>query len=70
MGVFIAPTTIIAVVVDGTPDSPVVHRTWHCSVSGVCHCHVSCLLGFMRLTVEVFCLHVVPDSLVRSDFLL
>jgi hypothetical protein len=26
-GVFIAPTTILVVVVDGTPDSPVVHRT-------------------------------------------
>jgi hypothetical protein len=43
-GVFIAPTTILAVVVDGTPDSPVVHRTWHCSASGACH--VSCPLGF------------------------
>jgi hypothetical protein len=42
--VFIAPTTILAIVVDGTPDSLVVHRTWHCSVSGVCH--VSCPLGF------------------------
>jgi hypothetical protein len=28
----------------GAPDSPVVHRTWHCSVSGVCH--VSYSLGF------------------------
>jgi hypothetical protein len=28
----------------GTPDSPVVHRTGHCSVSGACH--VSDLLGF------------------------
>jgi hypothetical protein len=27
VGVFIAPTTILAVVVDGTPDSPVVHRS-------------------------------------------
>jgi hypothetical protein len=43
-GVFIALATILAVVVDGTPDSPVVHRTWHCSLSGVCH--VSRLLGF------------------------
>jgi hypothetical protein len=25
-GVFIAPTTILVVVVDGAPDSPVVHR--------------------------------------------
>jgi hypothetical protein len=43
-GVFIAPTTILAVVVDGAPDSPVVHRTWQCSVSGACH--VSYSLGF------------------------
>jgi hypothetical protein len=28
----------------GTPDSPVVHRTWHCSLSGACH--VSQPLGF------------------------
>jgi hypothetical protein len=42
--VFIAPTTILAVAVDGTPDSPVVHRTWHCSLSGAFH--VSCTLGF------------------------
>ena len=28
----------------GTPDSPVVHWTGHCSVSGACH--VSCSLGF------------------------
>jgi hypothetical protein len=44
LGVFIAPTTILAVDVDDAPDSSVVHRTWHCSVSGACH--VSCLLGF------------------------
>jgi hypothetical protein len=37
LGVFIAPTTILVVAVDGAPDSPVVHRTGHCSVSGVCH---------------------------------
>jgi hypothetical protein len=41
---YLAPTTILAVAVDGTPDSLVVHRTWHCSVSGACH--VSCSLGF------------------------
>jgi hypothetical protein len=40
VGVFIAPTTILVVVVDGAPDSPVVHRTWHCSVSGACHVRV------------------------------
>jgi hypothetical protein len=28
----------------GTPDSPVVHRTLHCSLSGACY--VSRLLGF------------------------
>jgi hypothetical protein len=28
----------------GAPDGPVVHRTWHYSVSDVCH--VSCLLKF------------------------
>jgi hypothetical protein len=44
LGVFIAPTTILVVVVDSTPDSLVVHRTWHCSLSGVCH--VSRPLGF------------------------
>jgi hypothetical protein len=43
-GVFISPTTILAVAVDGTPDSPVVHRTLHCSLSGACH--VSRLLEF------------------------
>jgi hypothetical protein len=44
LGVFIAPTTILVVAVDGTPDSPVVHRTGHCSMSGACH--VSAPLGF------------------------
>jgi hypothetical protein len=43
-GVFIAPTTVLAVAVDGTPDSPMVHRTGYCSLSGACH--VSCPLGF------------------------
>ena len=42
--VFIAPTTILVIAVDGTPDSPVVHWTWHCSLSG--SCHVSRPLGF------------------------
>jgi hypothetical protein len=36
-GVFIAPTTILVVAVDGTPDSSVVHLTEHCLLSGVCH---------------------------------
>jgi hypothetical protein len=44
LGVFIAPTTILVVVVDGTPDSPVVHWTLHCSLSDACH--VSRPLGF------------------------
>jgi hypothetical protein len=43
-GVFIAPTTIPVVAVDGTPDSPVVHQTWYCSLSS--DCHVSRALGF------------------------
>jgi hypothetical protein len=44
LGVFIAPTTILVIVVDGTPDSLVVHRTGHCSLSGAYH--VSRPLGF------------------------
>jgi hypothetical protein len=64
---------LIAIVVDGTPDSPVVHRTWHCSVSGACHVNYS--LGLERLTIGVLCLLATPDSPVahqtcpvRSDF--
>jgi hypothetical protein len=37
VGVFIALTTILVVAVDGVQDSPVVHRTWHCSLSDACH---------------------------------
>jgi hypothetical protein len=44
LGVFIAPTTILAVAIDGTPDSPVVHRIGYCSLFGACH--VSRLFGF------------------------
>jgi hypothetical protein len=44
LGVFIAPTTILAVAVDGTPDSPMVHQTWQCSLSGAYH--VNKPLGF------------------------
>jgi hypothetical protein len=44
LGVFIAPTTILAVVVDGALDSPVVHRIGHYSLSGACN--VSTPLGF------------------------
>jgi hypothetical protein len=49
----------------GAPDSSVVHRTWHCSLSGVCH--ISKPLGLERLTVEVLCLLAAPDSPVCSD---
>jgi hypothetical protein len=44
LGIFIAPTTILAVAGDGASDSPVVHRIGHCSLSGACH--VSMSLGF------------------------
>jgi hypothetical protein len=44
LGVFIAPTTILVVAVSGAPDSPVVHWTWYCLLSGACH--VSRPLGF------------------------
>jgi hypothetical protein len=47
-GVFIAsnqlPSRWLTLLSMGTPDSPVVHRTWHCSLSGACH--VSQPLGF------------------------
>jgi hypothetical protein len=43
-GVFITPTTILAVAGDGAPDSLVVHRTGHCSLSDAFH--VSMSLGF------------------------
>jgi hypothetical protein len=44
LGVFIAPTTILVVIVDGAPDSSVVHQTGQCLLSGVCH--ISTSLGF------------------------
>jgi hypothetical protein len=44
LGVF-APTTILAVVGDGAPDSPVVHRIGHCSLSGACHVSTSLEFG-------------------------
>jgi hypothetical protein len=53
-GVFIAPTTILVVVVDGTPDSPVPTTSvdrW----------------SLERLTIEVFCPLAAPDSPERSD---
>jgi hypothetical protein len=43
-GEFIALTTILAVAVDGAPDSPVVHQIGNYSVSSACH--VSGPLGF------------------------
>jgi hypothetical protein len=43
-GVFIVPTTILAVAGDGAPDSPVVDRTGQCSMSSACH--VSGPFGF------------------------
>jgi hypothetical protein len=38
------PSCWLSLLSMGTPDSPVVHRTWHCSLSGVCH--VIMPLGF------------------------
>jgi hypothetical protein len=73
LGVFIAPTTILAVADDGAPDSPMVHRTGHCSLSGACH--VSTPLGLEWLTIGFLCHLAAPDSPVahqtcpvRSDF--
>jgi hypothetical protein len=43
-GVFIALTIILAVVVDGAPESLVVQQTGHYSLSGACH--ISTPLGF------------------------
>jgi hypothetical protein len=50
----------------GTPNSSVVHRTWHCSVSGTCH--VSRPLDLELSTIEVLCSLAALDSPVRSDF--
>jgi hypothetical protein len=65
-GVFIALTTILAVPVDGTPDSPV------CTEHGTVHCPVPATSadrwGLERLTVEVSCPLAALDSPVRSDF--
>jgi hypothetical protein len=44
----------------GTPDSPVVHQTLHCSLSG--ECHVSRPLGFRAVDVDVVCPFAAPDS--------
>jgi hypothetical protein len=57
----------------GTPDSPVVHRTWHCSLSSACH--FSRPLGFGevdRWSPLSSCgtgqSGGTTDSLVQSDF--
>jgi hypothetical protein len=68
LGVFIAPTTILVVAVDGAPDRTLF--TFRCV-------HISTRWCLERLTVEVLCLVVASDSpvahrtcSVRSDFLL
>jgi hypothetical protein len=50
----------------GTPDSPVVHRTQHCSLLSDAR-HVSRPLGFGVVDVEGFCPFAASDSPVRSD---
>jgi hypothetical protein len=80
LGVFIAPTTILAVAGDGAPDSPVVHRTvrW-CTGQDIVQCPVratsAARWGLERLTVEALCHVAALDSPVahrtcpvRSDF--
>jgi hypothetical protein len=59
LGVFIAPTTIPAVVVDGHTGC----STVHCPVSATS----ADRWGLERLTIEVFCLLATPDSLVHPD---
>jgi hypothetical protein len=68
-GVFIAPTTILAVgcsfLSTGTPDSPV--RTWHPAI----HCPVLATSadrwGLEKLTIEFVCPCGAPNSPVRPD---
>jgi hypothetical protein len=60
VGVFIAPTTILAIDVDDTPDSPVVHRIGHCSLSSPTTSADH--WGLERLTIEVFCPLAAPYS--------
>jgi hypothetical protein len=60
LGVFIAPTTIPVVAVDGHTG----HSTVHCPMSATSADH----WGLKLLTVEVFCPFVALDSLVRPDF--
>jgi hypothetical protein len=58
-GVFIAPTTILAVAIDGHTG----HGTVHCPV-----CATSAdRWGLERLPVEVLCPLTAPDGPVRSD---
>jgi hypothetical protein len=65
LGVFIAPTTILAVAGDGAPDSPMVHRTGHCSMFGACH--VSGPLGFGAVDHWSLCPVAAPDSPVAHQ---
>jgi hypothetical protein len=60
------PSHWLTLLSTGTPDSPVVQRTWHCSLSGACH--LADHWGLERLTVEVICPLVAPDSPVYYDF--
>jgi hypothetical protein len=78
VGVFIAPTTIPTVDVDGhtgqsggAPDMALFIVRW-CTGHGIVHCPVRATSanrwGLERLTVEVICPLAAPDSPVRSDF--
>jgi hypothetical protein len=60
LGVFIAPTTILAVAIDGHTR----HGTVHCRVRAMSADH----WGLEWLTVEVLCPLAAPDSPVRYDF--
>jgi hypothetical protein len=67
------PSRWLSLLSMGTPDSPVVHQTGHCSLSGACH--ISSPLGLEWSTVETLCHVAAPDNMVahwtcpvRSDF--
>jgi hypothetical protein len=67
------PSRWLTLLSTGTPDSPMVHRTWHCSLSGARH--VSRPLGFGaidRLSLLYSCCtgqsDGTPDSPVCFDF--
>jgi hypothetical protein len=73
VGGIYSPNHYSILVVDRTPDSPVVHRTWHCSLSGACH--VSRPLGFGAVyhwsplsSCGTGQSGSTPDSPVRSNF--